>query len=146
MKNQMMLQTKRWLSEYQKYIEDNSIYSPKIVKHYTDKSTYFPIITCVISNNTSTDEHSTQNIEEYEMFYITINIYAKDQTRGANIKVAAQVIVDEIVDLTDYFFNKIMNLRKTLNEPIPNIDKRILRQVMNFQGLVGNIRGNIIRR
>lgn len=134
------------IDEYKDYIESNSIYGTRVVKNITYKSTYFPLITCEISNNTSTNEETIEGIEKYEAFYLTINIYAKNQTQGANIKVAAQVIIDELVELTDNFFNKIKRMRKTENRPFPDIDKDILRQVMAYQCLVGNIRGNIIRR
>lgn len=134
------------IDEFKDYIETNSKYETKVVKGNTFSSTYFPIVSCIISDNVSTDNITIDGIEEYEAFYITVEIYAKNQTKGANLKVAAQVIIDELVTLTDNFFNKKKNMKKTLNKPVPNIDKDILRQVMNFQCIVGNIRGNIIRR
>ena len=142
----MQEKVKNIIDEYKDYIENNSQYGTKVVKNNTIKSTYFPIISCIISNNTSTNEETNDRVELYEAFYITVNIYAKNKTKGANIKVSAQVIIDELVYLTDKFFNEFKNMKKTLNKPVPNIDQQILRQTMQFQCLVGNIRGNIIRR
>jgi hypothetical protein len=37
-------------------------------------------------------------------------------------------------------------MKKTLDNPTPNLDTSILRRTINYQCLIGNIRGNIIRR
>lgn len=46
-------------SAYKKFIEENSQYDAKVVKYNTNTSSYFPIITFVLSNNTDTDYCTT---------------------------------------------------------------------------------------
>lgn len=132
--------------EYKQFIEQRSDYKPKVVKYYTNTSTYFPIISCTLTNNTATDNCTNDKIEQYEAYYYTINIYAKDKTKGANVVVASQVIVDELTQLTIQFFGEKLNMLKTLNQPTPNADTSIFRQTIRYQCLIGNVRGNIIRR
>ena len=132
-------------NRYKTFIESNSKYNAKVVKYNTNTSSYFPLITCVLSDNTDTEECTNDKIEYYEAFYFTINIYTKNETKGANIKVASQVINDELTRLTIQFFGEL-NMKRTLNKPTPNLDTSILRRTIQYQCLIGNVRGNIIRR
>lgn len=130
---------------YKKFIEENSQYNARVVKYNTNTSSYFPLITCVLSNNTDTDNCTIDKIEYYEAFYFTINIFTKDKIINGE-KISSNVIDNELCKLTTYFFGEIMNLKKTLNKPTPNLDKDILRRTMQYQCLIGYARGNIIRR
>lgn len=137
---------------YKKFIEENSQYNARVVKHNTNTSSYFPLITCVLSNNIDTDYCTNDKIEYYEGFYFTINIYSQDKTikyieeeKELSKKVASQVITNELIKLTNIFFGE-MNMKRTLCKPTPNLDKSILRTTIQFQCLIGNVRGNIIRR
>ena len=129
---------------YKKFIEENSQYNTRVVKHNTNTSTYFPLVTCELSNNIDTDYCTNDKIEYYEGFYLTINIYTKDKTIN-NIKVASQLISDELTKLTIHFFGEL-NMKRTLNRPTPNLDISVLRRTIQYQCLIGNVRGNIIRR
>ena len=120
---------------YKKFIEENSQYNARVVKYNTNTSTYFPIIT---------DYCSLGKEEFYESHFFTINIYTKDKTINSE-KISSDVINKELCKLTTYFFGE-MNMKKTLNRPTPNLDTSILRRTMQFQCLIGNVRGNIIRR
>ena len=131
---------------YKEYMETNSKYNVKVVKYNTNTSTYFPLLTCVLNNNIDTDYCTIDMIERYEAFYFTINIYTKDKTKGANIQVASQVINDELSALTQKFFGEKLNMKKTLNQPTPNLDISVLRKTIQYQCLIGSARGNIIRR
>lgn len=131
---------------YQKYVTENSKYSPRVVKNYTNTTTYFPIISFVLSDNTETDYCTNDYIERYEQFYFTIDIYTKDKTQGANIKVASQLINDELTKLTIDFFSNIMRMKRTLNRPTPNLDTSVLRRTIQYQCMIGSARGNIVRR
>lgn len=131
---------------FKKYIEENSQYGARVVKYNTNTSTYFPLITCVLSDNKDTEHCTIDKIEYYEAFYFTIDIYTKDKTKGANIQVASQIINDELSKLTMKFFGEKLNMKKTLNRPTPNLDTSILRKTIQYQCLIGNVRGNIIRR
>lgn len=133
-------------NEYKQFIKDNSQYDARVVKYNTNTSTYFPIITCTLSDNRDTDNCTIDMIERYEAFYFTIDIYTKDKTQGANITVASQVINDELTKLTLQFFGEKLRMKKTLNRPTPNLDTSILRKTIQYQCLIGNVRGNIIRR
>ena len=130
---------------YKKYIEDNNSYNAKVVKYYTNTSTYFPIISCTLNNNIATDYCTIDMIEQYEQYYYTINIYAKNKTED-NATIAAQVIIDELVKLTNQYFGEKLKMKKTLSQPTPNADTSIFRHTMYYQCLIGNVRGNIIRR
>lgn len=133
-------------NEYKQFIKDNSQYDARVVKYNTNTSTYFPIITCTLSDNRDTDNCTIDMIERYEAFYFTIDIYTKDKTQGANVTVASQVINDELTKLTLQFFGEKLRMKKTLNRPTPNLDTSILRKTIQYQCLIGNVRGNIIRR
>ena len=132
--------------EFKKFIEENSQYGARVVKYNTNTSSYFPLITCVLSNNQDTDECTLDKIEYYEAFYFTIDIYTKDKTVGPNIVTASQIINDELSKLTMKFFGEELIMKMTLNRPTPNLDTSILRKTIQYQCLIGNIRGKIIRR
>ena len=130
---------------YKKFIEENSQYNARVVKYNTNTSSYFPIITCVLSDNKDTDYCTIDKIEKYESCYFTINIYTKDKNTNDGV-VASDLVNKELCKLTTYFFGEIMNMKKTLNRPTPNLDTSILRRTIQYQCLIGNVRGNIIRR
>lgn len=129
---------------YKKFIEENSQYNARVVKYNTNTSSYFPLITCVLSDNKDTDYCTLGKEEFYESHFFTINIYTKDKTINSE-KIPSDVINKELCKLTTYFFGE-MNMKKTLNRPTPNLDQSILRRTMQYQCLIGNVRGNIIRR
>lgn len=129
---------------YKKFIEENSQYNARVVKYNTNTSAYFPLITCVLSDNKDTSYTTLGKEEYYEAHYFTINIYTKDKTINSE-KISSDAINKELCKLTTYFFGE-MNMKKTLNRPTPNLDQSILRRTMQFQCLIGNVRGNIIRR
>lgn len=132
--------------EFKEFIETNSQYGARVVKYNTNTSSYFPLVTCVLSNNTDTDHCTNDRIERYEAFYFTIDIYTKNKVKGANIVTASEVINEELSRLTLQFFGGKLNMKKTLNRPTPNLDTSILRKTIQYQCYIGNVRGNIIRR
>lgn len=132
--------------EYKNFIEENSQYNARVVKYNTNTSTYFPIITCVLSDNRDTDDCTIDKIEYYESFYFTIDIYTKDQIIDGDITIASQIISDELSKLTINFFGEKLNMKRTLNRPTPNLDTSVLRKTIQYQCLIGNVRANIIRR
>lgn len=129
---------------YKKFIEENSQYGSKVVKYNTSTSTYFPLVTC-LSNIIDSDESTKDKIEYFDAFYFTIEVYTKDKTIGTTV-VASQVINDELTRLTIQFFGEKLNMKRTLCKPTPNLDNGILRRTIQYQCLIGNARGNIIRR
>ena len=138
------------VSKYKQYMENSSKYytinadKPLVVKSYPSTTPYFPLITAQLSNITNTNYCTIDKVENYNEFYLTLDIYTKDKTIN-NEKIASQLINDELTDLTMKFFESI-NMKMTLCRNTPNLDTSILRRTMQFQGLVGTARGNIIRR
>lgn len=130
---------------YKKFLEENSQYSPKVVKYNTNTSPYFPVVVLTLSDNKDTNYCTNDKVEFYEEFYFTINIYTKNEKKGNNIVVASQIINNELTKLTILFFDSL-NMKRTLNRPTPNYDDEVLRRTIQYQCLIGNIRGNIIRR
>ena len=131
-------------ARFKEYIESNSQYNAKVVKYNTHTSTYFPIVSFVLDDNKDTDNCTNDKIEFYEAHYYIINIYTKDKNINS-VTIASQKINDELTKLTIQFFNQL-NMKRTLCKYTPNIDTSILRRTINYQCLIGNARGNIIRR
>ena len=131
-------------ARFKQYIESNSQYNAKVVKYNTNTSTQFPLVTFVLDDNKDTDNCTNDKIEFYEAHYYIINIYTKDKNRNGET-IASQVINDELTKMTIQFFNQL-NLKRTLCKYTPNIDTNVLRRTLNYQCLIGNARGNIIRR
>ena len=65
--------------EYKKFIEENSIYSPRVVKNFTYKSTYFPILDFKHYDSSETNESTVDRMEYYDEEEFTIMIYAQDK-------------------------------------------------------------------
>ena len=130
--------------EYKEFIVERSKYSPRVVKDYTSTSTYFPIISCQLSNLMDTDFCTIDMIENHEEMYLTIDIYTQNKTIDNN-KIASQLINDELTELTIQFFNSI-KMKKTLCRLTPNADTSITRRTIQYQGLISYARGNITRR
>ena len=129
---------------YKDFITSNTSYEARVVKSYTNTSTYFPIISFQLSNIIDTDECTIDMIEKHKELYITIDIYTKDETIN-NSKIASQVINDELTSLTLKYL-EYKNLKVTLCNLTPNADTNITRRTIQCQGLVRVDRGNIIRR
>ena len=128
---------------YNQYMPENSQYSPKIVKYYTNTSTDFPTISFILNDSTNSDDTTVDKTEYYDNYYFTIDIYTKD-AKKENKKIASQIINDELTNLTNKFF-QYYNMKRTLCQYIPNLDDKILRRTLRFQCQINN-RGNIIRR
>lgn len=130
--------------EYKDFISTNSSYNPKIVKETTNTSPYFPVISCKLSTFFNTDYCTIDMIEKYDEMYLTIDIYTKNKIINED-EVASQLINDELTELTIKFFSS-KNLKNTLCTYLPNIDTNITRRTLQYQGMVGSARENIIRR
>lgn len=126
------------------YVESNSQYGVRVVKSNTNTSSYFPIVVCRPSNMTDTDFTTIDKIESHGELYISNNVYTQDKTIDNN-KIASELINDEITKLIVEFYNKI-NMRMTMCEFTPNLDKSVLRRTIRHQGLVSLSRKTITRR
>ena len=126
------------------YVESNSQYNVRVVKSNTNTSSYFPIVVCQLSNITDTDFCSIDKIENHQELYIRNDVYTKDKTVGSD-KIASQLINDELTKLIINFFSKL-NMRMTMCNSTPNLDKDIMRRTIQHQGLVSLSNKNITRR
>ena len=129
--------------EYKKFMNNKSQYNPKVVKYNTKSSTYFPVISFVLSNSTNSDDVTIDKIEQYDNYYFTNEIYTKDIIKN-NKTIASQIVNDELTKLTIEFF-EYYNMKRTLCQYTPNLDEDVLRRTLRHQCQIGN-RGNIIRR
>lgn len=127
---------------YKKFIIEKSIYEPRITKDNLKGSTYFPMIAFFQDDNTD-DVKTQKGIDRIENYYFTIDIYAKNKNVDGKT-IASQVIAKELENLTLVFFDKL-NMKKTQNRPVMNIDTDIFRKTIKFQCQIDN-RGNINRR
>ena len=130
--------------EYKQFIIDNSKYSPRVVKSYTSTTTYFPIISCQLSDFVDTDYCTIDMIETHEEMYLTIDIYTQNKIISKD-NVASQIINDELTELTIKFFNSI-KMKRTLCILTPNADTSVTRRTIRYQGLVSMTNKNITRR
>ena len=128
---------------YKNFMESKSQYGVRVVKHNTNTSTYFPLITFELSNRVDTDIKTYKNIDNYEKYYFTITQYTKNKKNGA-VMIASQEIDKELENLSLEFLHKL-NLKITVNKPTPNLDTSILRRTIQAQGEI-NSRYNMIRR
>lgn len=127
--------------EYKIYIETNSVYHTKVVKDYNNDASYFPIVNFSHANDVNTNDATVDNIEYYDNEYFQVTIYAKDDGN-----VSRNIITEEIIELTQKFLGRYKGMTRTTCRPIPNLDKSVLRTLIEYQCQVGNIYGNIIRR
>lgn len=127
--------------EYKTYMESNSIYNVKVVKDYNYDTSYFPIIDFSYNDSVNTNDATIDGIEYYDSEYFIITIYAKDDG-----DISRNLITEELVSLTQKFLGRYKGMTRTACQPIPNMDRSVLRTLMKYQCQVGNVYGNIIRR
>ena len=58
--------------EFKEFVEKNSKYGARVVKYNTNTTSYFPLITCVLTNNTDTDYCTIDRRERYEALYFLL--------------------------------------------------------------------------
>ena len=127
--------------EYKKFIEENSIYSPRVVKNFTYKSTYFPILDFKHYDSSETNESTVDRMEYYDEEEFTIMIYAQDKGN-----VSRNVIINELKKLTNTFMSLKMNMRRTTCRDLPNLDADVGRLLMKYKCRWNNVYGKIWRR
>lgn len=130
--------------EFKEYIDKNSQYNVRVVKHNTNTSTHFPVISFVLTNFINTNECTIDKLEYYDNFYFTIDIYSKNKIISGKT-ISSQVISEDLLKLVLKFFDK-KNMLRTSCRPTFNLDDSISRINVQYQCAIGNARGNIIRR
>lgn len=127
--------------EFKQFIEENSQYSPRVVKDFTFKSTYFPIVDFKHEDSYETRNRTLDQIEYYDNEDFSITIYAQD--RG---NLSRNVIIDELTKLTQIFMGLHKNMRRTYCKSLPNLDTDVGRKIIRYKCRWGNVYGNIWRR
>ena len=136
-----MINSDKIFLEYKKFIEENSIYSPRVVKSFTYKSTYFPIIDFKHYDSSETNARTLDQIEYYDEEVFTIMIYAQDKGN-----ISRNVIINELKELTNTFMSLKMNMQRTSCRDLPNLDADVGRLLMKYECRWNNVYGNIWRR
>lgn len=126
---------------YKEFIEANSQYNPMVVKDFTYKSTYFPIIDFKHDDDIESNERTLDQIECYDDEYFTIMIYAQD--KGS---VSRNVILNELKKLTNIYMSLKLNMRRTSCRHLPNLDTDVGRLLIKYQCRWDNVYGKIWRR
>lgn len=127
--------------EYKQFIEENSQYKPRVVKDFTYKSTYFPIVDFKFYDSAETKNRTLDQIEYYDNEDFTITFYAQDKG-----DLSRNVILDELTKLTHIFMGLKKNMRRSTMKNLPNLDTDVGRKLMKYKCRWGNIYGNIWRR
>ena len=127
--------------EYKQFIEENSIYSPRVVKDFTFKSSYFPVVDFKHDDSVETDNRTLGRIEYYDDESFSITIYAQD--RG---NVSRNVVIDELVKLTHIFMGVKYNMQRSYCRSLPNLDTDVGRLLMKYKCRWNNVYGKIWRR
>lgn len=127
--------------EFKQFIEENSQYAPRVVKDFTFKSTYFPIVDFKHEDSYETKNRTLDQIEYYDNEDFAITIYAQD--RG---NLSRNVIIDELTKLTQTFMGLHKNMRRTYCKSLPNLDTDVGRKIIKYKCRWGNVYGNIWRR
>lgn len=127
--------------EYKQFIEEHSNYEPRVVKDFTYKSTYFPIVDFKHEDSTETYNRTIDQIEYYDDEEFSITFYAQDEG-----SISMNVIIDELEHLTHIFMSIHKNMRRTYCKNLPNLDTNVGRKIMKYKCRWGNVYGNIWRR
>ena len=120
--------------ELKEYVETNSIYSPKVVKVYTEQSKVFPIVTAMLVTETQRFGNLTYGENRYP-FRIYINVYSNDKSIN-NTKVSKIAITDEISELVETYFNESCKISLSREDDIANIDGTIRRNLIKVEGVI----------
>ena len=127
--------------EYKEFIEENSIYAPRVVKDFTFKSTYFPIVDVKHEDSIETRNRTLDQIEYYDNEEFSFTFYAQDKG-----DLSRNVVLNELTTLTQIFMGLHKNMRRSSFKNLPNLDKDIGRRKVNYKCRWGNVYGNIWRR
>ena len=118
--------------DLKKYVEETSIYKPKLIKNIPQKSKVFPIATVILLPF----ENRYNNLSYGELTYdfgIDINCYAQDITEN-NEKISKKTVCNEVVSKVVEFFEKNYHVRIKVELDIKNIDSNIHRDNVRITG------------
>lgn len=114
----------------QKYIKDNSKYSPKVLKTPPQETKVFPLVVISELDNTLEDENLTKGDQKFKLEY-EIEIYAID--KGSLSK---QIIIQELKKLVNDVFDNHYGMYRRACNPTPNADRNVDKLYMRYNALI----------
>ena len=133
------------LKLYYDFMKANSVFADKllIVPKTPQSFLTFPTIVFIESSNVDFIQGKSINRQEYmDRLTYTVEFYSKD-TQIGNTKYMSAVIIKELTQLTNKFFNRIGFTRVSSNRG-EYIDLSIDRHISIFEGKINNWNGQII--
>jgi len=121
------------------YLDDNSSYSPFVVKSIPNTPKYPLVVVKEINNNQV--EQTFGNMETLDQLAYEIEIYATDKVSGT--KTTSNEIATELQSLIDNVMSRYYCMTRISATPTPNIDKTIFRVIMRYTKKI-NSRGRLI--
>ena len=117
--------------ELKRYVETNSIYSPKVTKKQVLDSKTFPIVPVTLLPIENTYNNLTYGEQTYT-FGIDINVYAQDKVLGTD-KLSKKTVCDEVTKhVVDYFKKYHVTTRVEYDKL--NIDENVHRNNVKITG------------
>lgn len=118
------------------YLQENSKYSPLVLRKVIRQADKFPLVTIIEEENSFSSATTRNKVQEVvSNLYYEINIYATDiKTKDKTI--SNVVITDELKKLVDDVMSVHYGLRRTSCRPTPNLDSTIYRITMRYEGRI----------
>ena len=114
-----------------KYLEENSVFSPKVLK--VPKGESFPRVVIQMISNVN-DARDSHGFISHSLIGIEADIYALEKTYDDK-KYSAQQIAEEISEHCSIVFEEGFGMKRNLCQPTPNADTDIYRITMRFSVL-----------
>ena len=129
------------VKQYKEYINEKSLFAPKIMKKTPQSLSYFPTI--LIKETVNNNNSETLNRQEFvDNLGYTVEIYTKDCVVG-NTRYASDVVMRDLQYLTFEFFNN-MKFHRDLCTNAEYIDKNVDRKIIIFSSKINSWNGRII--
>ena len=127
-----------------KYIEEKSIYSPKVLKNAPTESKIFPLVIipeCKVVLDKETLNTKSNKEKEYKIIF-DVEIYATDKTVGVK-RIAKQTIIHELQQIIYEVFEQENGMLGKEPHTRLNADINVARQGIEF---TGRLKNNVIYR
>lgn len=114
----------------EKYIKENSKYSPEVVETPPEQTKIFPLVVISEVDNTLEDEDLTKGEQQFKLEY-DIEIYAIDKGNTPR-----QVIIQELKKLVNDVFDNHFGMYRRACIPTPNADRNVNKLYMRYNALI----------
>ena len=122
------------------YVENNSIYNPKVTKKQPQESKVFPIVPVKLLPIENKYNNLSYGEETYS-FGIEINIYSQDKYTN-NLKISKKTVCDEVTNKVIEYFKNNYKVSIKVEYDMPNIDSDIHRNYVRITGKLDTKYGN----